>query len=273
MGGDGAASLTVELTGLERDGGVDEPYVATAAEEVYGAVDVAVFIVGLHDVVGAVIRVLIGEHTDALADGAVAVVLHDGSTAAHLSGTEGTIVVEGILQGEILQVESGAGDVEHVGRTETLDALVGRCPDDGTVHRFADDRDVMAADGGLYSLVEVVGAVGQEDEGALGILGCIGAVDDVEHIEEAAGIAGLDDIPAAETLIVGLAGVGNLHAVEIHLARGVHGEGEGAPCAFVVEGNDLAIGLLGADAWEGAYLLAVLSDDDVVGIAIAAEGE
>ena len=131
----------------------------------------------------------------------------------------------------------------------------------------------MAADGGLYSLVEVVGAVGQEDEGALGILGSIGAVDDVEHIEEAAGIAGLDDIPAAETLIVGLAGVGNLHAVEIHFARGVHGEGEGAPCAFVVEGNDLAIGLFGADTWEGANLLAVLSDDDVIGIAIAAEGE
>ena len=131
----------------------------------------------------------------------------------------------------------------------------------------------MSADGGFDGLVEVVGTVGHEDVGTGRVLVGIDAVDGVEHVEETIGIAGLDDVPVALALIVGLAGVGDLHAVEVHLSGGAHGEGDGAAGALVVEGNDLTVVLPFADAGEGAYLLAVLGDDDIVGLTVAAEGE
>ena len=76
--------------------------------------DIAVLVVRLHVVVRTVVSVLVREHADVLGDGAVTSVVNDGSTSAHLLVVEGSVVVEGILQREILQVEVRSTVVKHI---------------------------------------------------------------------------------------------------------------------------------------------------------------
>ena len=131
----------------------------------------------------------------------------------------------------------------------------------------------MSADSGLHRLAEVVDAAGQEDVGTLCVLVGVGTVDNLEHLEETLCAAGLHEVPLSLLVVVDLAGVDDLHAVEIHLTVGTEVQGDGASLALVVEGDDLCIHILIVLARQRADLLAVFCDDNVTGIAVAAEGE
>ena len=97
--------------------------------------DITILPVSLLVVVRGIIGILEREHAHTLTDGAVTAVLQHGST----SGRASLVVVEGVLQRQILQVEVRTAVLEHVGFTQTLDALVGSGYDDGLVHRLSDD--------------------------------------------------------------------------------------------------------------------------------------
>ena len=61
--------------------------------------------------------------------------------------------------------------------------------------------------------------------------------------------------------------------MEIHLAFSAEVQSDGAAFALVVEGNDLCIHILIVLTGQRTDLLAVgVGDDDVAGIAVAAEG-
>ena len=113
----------------------------------------------------AVIGVLIGEHLHVLADGLCAFVLEAHSA----SGAVASIVVEGVLEGEILQVGALAGDEQCGSHADALVLHVGSVLDDGSVHALADDGNVVGIDGREHGLAQVVGAVGQEEGGAVAL--------------------------------------------------------------------------------------------------------
>ena len=227
--------------------------------------DVAVLPVCLLAAVRAVVGILIGEHAHVLADGACTGILEHGST----SGRAGIVVVEGVLQRQVLQVEVRAAVVEQVGTSQTLHALVGRSDDDGLVHRLSDDRDVVAGDGRLDGSIEVVGAVGQEDERAGSVLRGVLAVHHVEHIHEAAGVACLHEVPVALALEVHLGGVHNLHAVDVHLAATLHLQRQRTSFALIVVDSRTAVAL--SNGGERLQRLTVLLHGNACAGAILAE--
>ena len=62
--------------------------------------------------------------------------------------------------------------------------------------------------------------------------------------------------------------------MEIHLTLSIELQGDGAGLALIVEGDDLCIHILVVLTRQGADLLTVgIGDDDVTGIAVAAEGQ
>ena len=107
--------------------------IATTAEVVNGAVNLGIFPIEL--VVGiGIIGILIREHLDVLADGPLSLILQADSASASQSGTLCTIVVESILQGQVLHIETRAGVQQGCCSTDTLDADVRSILDDGAFH-------------------------------------------------------------------------------------------------------------------------------------------
>ena len=234
--GNGAAACAVAVARLQREGGVLEADVASAADEVNRSVDVAVLPVGLHAVVIAVVGVLVGEERHVLADGVVALVLE--TYCASVAGN--AVVIPLVLEGEVLDVGVLAGVHEYGCLADSLG--FGLVLDDDTLHALSDERDVVAAERGEAGGAQVVGAVGNEDEGAWSIGGCVDAVHYVDDVKEALGIAGLHEVPLSVAHVVGGGGVHNLHVVDVNLAAALHLECQRSRFALVVVGNHVAVG-------------------------------
>ena len=78
--------------------------------------DVAVAEIGFHCRVAAVVGVLMGEHSHLIIYGVVAGVLHDSSA----SGPASLVIGEGIVEREVLEIETGAGVEKHIGQSQSF---------------------------------------------------------------------------------------------------------------------------------------------------------
>ena len=253
--GDGALSCAVLIAGLEREGGVLEADVAGSTDEIYCAVDVAVFPIGLFGVL-AVVGVLIGQHAHVLEDIAVALVLE----AYAASGRGGSIVIKLVLECEVLHVEILAGVEQHGCGSDAFVLFVWGILDNHAFGRLSDDGDVVSADRGECGLLEVVGAVWNKHESAFCALGCVDAVHGVEHVEQTAGITCFHHKPVSVLLVVGLGGVHDFQVVEIDSAGGTDFHGERAGCSFVVEGGGFSVVL--CHCLDAAHFLTVFLEHE-----------
>ena len=253
----GCCNDVVAITWIDAAALVDEGYtvidhVAIAAEVIDGAVNLGILPVAVACAV-AVVGVLVREHADVLLDGVGTLVLQaDGTTcAARL------VVFEGILDGEVLQIEVVGSVEQGSGGADALVLDSGSVDEDGALHRFADDRDVVARDLGQYEFAEVILAVGQED---LGIAGSIGRS---QGNEEAVGIVGRDAVVAGSFVVLYEVN----HVIDGHLVDvGSAAEGDGEDVGLVTVVLESGFSAIVLDLYgEGGNGLASLVGDGSLG--------
>ena len=193
----------------------------------------------------AVIGVLIRQQAHVLADGAVAVALPQGHAHAFRASV---VVVEVVLQREVLHVEVRA----HIAqRGVGLDAFHRRrVPDDHPVAALADERDVVARDGGQHGIAQVVETIRKEYVRARGIGTAVLCTDEVQGAEQAARIAGLHLIPLAVLRVGHLTQVHDGQLVQIRRAIEVESQCACPTRVFQHFRLSVAVGLV---AVEGAH--------------------
>ena len=199
----------------------------------------------------AVVGILIREHLHILADGLLTLVLQADSTSATQTGLDGSVVVECILQCQVLHVQTGAGIQQGSSCADTLDADVRSVLDDNSVHRLANQRDVIAADGGQYGLFQVVGAIRQEDDLTVCAAEAIGQLQHREQVLTAFNIVGttlynIDVTAFCDIRILSL--IADADAVDIACGRNLKCQNACTLCTIVLDsgvgtvGRNLVVG-------------------------------
>ncbi len=161
-GRDGIATRTCAVALLAVEQYILEIGTTVTADVVYRAVNLAVLeIVGGTNLVG-IVGVLIREQAHIFANGVVTLVPQGyGTTIVCL------VVVEGVLEGEVLQVDVVTRQEKRGGVVDRLGRRIRRIADDGFLHRLTDNAYAIYGNLGKHFLAEVVGAVGQENAVAL----------------------------------------------------------------------------------------------------------
>ena len=121
-----------------------------------------------------IIGILIREHLHVLADGLLTLILQADCTSTSQTCTLCTIVIEGVLQGQILHIQTCTCVQQGGCGADTLNADIRSVLDDDSVHRLTNQRDVVAADGCQYGLFQIVEAIRQEDDLTLSTAEAVG---------------------------------------------------------------------------------------------------
>ena len=124
----------------------------------------------------------------------VACILHDSCA----SGTACLVILKGIVEREVLKIETGAVVEKHVGQSQSFLLCSGAGDEDGRVHALTDDRETVGGKGLFRHVAKVINAIGQKYFYALALAFSIG--DSVEDVEHRLSVAGFGNVVSGRLL-------------------------------------------------------------------------